>query len=117
MQKSRRVFLKIFSGSILTSLTLSLVQARNVFLNLAAAAGLKPLSEEDPLAKSLGYYKNASKVDAKKWTKRAGPDGKTQFCSNCMFYTPENSSAGKCQIFPANLVTAKGWCNTWAKKP
>ncbi|MBI3555076.1 MAG: high-potential iron-sulfur protein [Deltaproteobacteria bacterium] len=75
------------------------------------------LSEDDPMAKTLGYYKDASKVDVKKWPKRAAPEGKKQFCNNCQFFTADGKTQGKCQIFANKLVASKGWCNTWTAKP
>lgn len=81
-----------------------------------AGATLPLLKESDPTATALGYNANADKVDVKKWTKKAGPDGKSQNCSGCMFYTGIDKKVGKCQIFPNNTVSANAWCNSWSKK-
>ena len=83
----------------------------------AADTALVPLTEDDPTAKALGYYKDASKVDIKKWPKRAGAEGKKQFCSSCNFFTADGKTQGKCSIFVGKSVQAKGWCNTWTPKP
>lgn len=96
--------------------TVSLLFTRVSFGQAAAAAG-GPVPEDDPVAKALGYKKDASKVDTKAFPKRAGAEGKKQFCDNCMFYAAEGPKQGKCQIFQNRLVEAKGWCNSWAVKP
>lgn len=88
------------------------------FLNRANADDKLPqLNEDDPMAKALGYRKDATKVDAAKFPKRAGAEGKTQFCKNCMFYNSPSGKSGKCQIFVGKEVMAMGWCNSWSKKP
>jgi hypothetical protein len=82
----------------------------------AFADGKAPLSPTDPVAQSLGYNPDNTKVDVKKWTKKAGADGKTQKCGTCMFFSAVDGKSGNCQIFPNNSVMTNGWCNTWTKK-
>lgn len=74
------------------------------------------VDEKEPLAVSLGYHKDASKVDTKKWTKRAAADGKTQLCKNCQLYAADKDGKGKCTLFQMRLVSENGWCNGWVKK-
>ena len=78
----------------------------------APAAG--PVPEDDPVAKALGYVKDASKVDPAKYPQfKAG-----QICENCALYTaPTGQNEGPCTIFQNRLVAAKGWCATYAPKP
>lgn len=81
-----------------------------------------PLAEADPMAVALGYHNDAKKVDVKKWSKRAGPEGAKQFCYNCQLYKstsgdPKSSLNGSCQIFPGKTVMGKGWCNSWVQNP
>ena len=72
------------------------------------AAALPPLSEDAPQAKALNYVKVAS--DASGHAKyQAG-----QVCDNCMFWKPANNG---CALFPQNSVEAKGWCQSYVKKP
>lgn len=75
----------------------------------AAAADLPHLSESDPLAKSLGYQSDATKVDQSKFpTYKAG-----EHCGLCRFFqgTPGQSSGyAACQIFAGYSVDAGGWC-------
>jgi len=39
-----------------------------------------------------------------------------QNCTNCLFYTARMEDRGKCQLFAQGLVTAEGWCASWAAK-
>ena len=82
----------------------------------AAAGGLKAISEDDPVAQSLGYKADATKVDVQKYPKRAGAEGAKQFCSGCQFYSAAEGELGKCQLFPNGLVNKNGWCNSWQAK-
>ncbi len=82
----------------------------------AAAAGPKPLSEEDPVAQSLGYKHDATKVDTAKFPKRAGAEGAKQLCSNCQFFKGGEGEWGTCQILAAGAVNKNGWCNSWGAK-
>ncbi len=79
---------------------------------------------DDPTATALGYVHDAAKADLKKFPKRAGAEGATQFCNNCMFVQGEEAEiAGEegkwvgCQLFQKKVVNSKGWCNSWTKKP
>ena len=77
------------------------------------AAELPPLDEADALATNMGYKKDTTKVDAKKYANHKAE----QTCAGCQFFQGEASSAtGPCQIFPGKSVSAKGWCQVWAKK-
>ncbi len=116
---SRREFLKLsglglFSAAALGTLTLRTLPAT------AQAAKLPLVAETEPMAKTLGYVADASKVDTKKWTKKAQPDGKTQACHNCILFNGgkvTTDKTGPCALFPAKHVAAAGWCNSWAKNP
>jgi hypothetical protein len=89
---------------------------------LAQAGKLKPVVESEAQAQSLGYKSDATKVDTKKFPKRAGAEGAKQFCYNCQFYQtkaadPKATKAGPCLIFGGRDVEAKAWCNSWAQNP
>ena len=80
----------------------------------ADAAALTPLDPSDPLAKSLGFMTDASKVNAS-----ANPTYKSgQKCSTCAQFQgkPGEATAG-CTIFAGHSVPAAGWCKVWAQKP
>lgn len=113
----RRKFFKAGAFALASALLLPVLGGRRM-IDLASAEDKLPLlSESDPMAVSLGYKHDAKKVDVKKFPKRADAEGKKQFCENCMFYTGTGKDQGKCQIFVGKEVKAKGWCNSWSKKP
>ncbi len=78
-----------------------------------AAAG--PVDPSEPQAKSLGYVIDATTVDAK-----ANPNYKAgQVCANCL-QVPKGKEGGDqvpCNIFAGRLVSAKGWCKVYVKRP
>jgi len=83
----------------------------------AAAVPTVKLDESDPIAKTLGYRHDATQVDTTRFKVKAGPDGATQFCNNCVQYKEiGNPDWGGCGIFAGKLVAAKGWCSTYARK-
>lgn len=75
------------------------------------------VTADEALAKAMGYTPDASTVDTKKFPKRAGDAGATQFCDNCALYagTADDATA-PCSIFQNRLVRGKGWCNAWVAK-
>ena len=78
----------------------------------AAEAKLPLLSEDDPTAKSLGYFADASTVNAETYPRyEAG-----QACSNCALYMGGDAPKGPCSIFPGKAVQAAGWCSVYAPK-
>ncbi|SFX34079.1 high-potential iron-sulfur protein [Marinospirillum alkaliphilum] len=102
-QNSRRAFLKkgLFGLAALPF-------GMGALTSQAFAQALPPLSEDAPQAKALNYVKVAA--DASNHPKfQAG-----QYCDNCMFWRPANNG---CALFPQNSVEAKGWCQSWVKKP
>jgi High potential iron-sulfur protein len=107
---SRRAIVKtgLLAGLSVPVLGLTTPEAR------AAAAGLTPLDPSDPLAKSLNFTTDASKVDAS-----ANPTYKpTQKCANCAQYQGKAGEAtAACTIFAGHTVPQGGWCKVWAQKP
>lgn len=122
---SRRGFLKQLSLGTLLALPAALTFGR-IFSAQAQApkAGgkLEMVDPKNPQAQALGYVADASKVNTKKWPKRAGADGAKQFCHNCQFYIvdkgadPSKVPVAPCQILMNKGVAGKGWCNTWVKR-
>lgn len=102
-----------------------LLNRRDV-LNAALAAGVvsalhgapaqamaSKLNPSDPIAKSVGYVEDASKVDGKKF-----PSYKPgQACSNCSLILLHYGFYRPCKLFPKNVVNAKGWCSGWTQNP
>lgn len=65
-------------------------------------------------AKALGYVVDATKVDAK-----ANPNYKPgQACVNCL-QSPATAKGAliPCNIFAQRMVSAKGWCKVYVKRP
>ncbi len=83
------------------------------------AAAQTRLEETHPTAMALGYRHNVADVDVTRFPKRDTPEGKTQFCDNCIHYNTAEEQDGwaPCAIFPGQTVAAKGWCNVWVVKP
>lgn len=116
MNSNRRQFLKLTGLGVAGLLVADKVFAQKPAA--PAAAKLEMAKESDPTAVALGYIEDASKVDTKKWPKRAGAEGAKQFCYNCQFYKdkcadPKATAASPCSILANKGVTAKGWCNSW----
>ena len=105
---SRRFFLLSLATASCVSLSaLAPERAR-------AQAGSAPhISEDDPLAKALGYKDDAAAVDKAKYpTFKAG-----QMCSLCRFYQGTAGQAfGPCQVLGNKAVNAKGWCVSFSAK-
>lgn len=119
-KNSRRDFLKLsglglFSAAALGTLTLSALPAG------AQAAKPPLLAETEPMAKNLGYVANATKVDTKKWPKRATEEAKKrQFCQTCILYNGGKATtdpSSTCALFAGKHVTNIGWCNSWNDNP
>lgn len=75
------------------------------------------ISEDNQMAKSLGYKENADSVDTSLRVDKGDSPGATQYCNNCQFKVAEegNEEGLGCQLFPGKLVRSKGWCKSWSK--
>lgn len=72
------------------------------------------VEESDPVAQALGYKEDTTKVDKAKYPNHTNE----QKCSGCALYTGKaGDKTGPCTVFQNKLVTADGWCATYAKKP
>ena len=78
-----------------------------------AQAAAPHISEDDPLAKALGYKNDASAVDKSKYpTYKPG-----QVCGTCRFFQGTAGQAwGPCQVLAMKAVNAKGWCVSYSAK-
>jgi hypothetical protein len=105
---SRRVIVKTGLGAALGLPVLGLT------VQHAQAASLTPLDPSDPLAKSLNFVTDASKVNA-----TANPTYKsTQRCGDCaQFQGRTGDTTAPCAIFTGHTVPQSGWCKVWAEKP
>jgi len=122
MSNTRRDFLKFSTLTVAGAAFLGKAIAPSTAFAQAAKGAKLPMVDEaaDPTAKALGYHADATKVDVKKWPKRAGAEGAKQFCSNCLLLNGAKvttDTAAPCSLFPNKLVASKGWCNSWVKNP
>jgi hypothetical protein len=79
---------------------------------LAQAPG--KLDEKDPMAVSLGFTLDTTKVDAKKYPAHRNE----QRCAGCLMYGGKAADAsGPCSLFGNRIVTANSWCSGFSKKP
>lgn len=100
MTTTRRIFLLTAAAGATT-------------LSLGTRAQTSMLSDQDPLAKALGYVADASRADSKKFPKFAAG----QHCTNCALYQGKATDAGgSCPLFASKQVAGKGWCSAWAPK-
>ena len=79
------------------------------------AQAAQPLVDvKDPVANSLGYVADATKVAA-----AANPTFKAgQKCGNCLqFQGKVADKQGACNLFPGKDVLGAGWCKVGAQKP
>jgi len=75
------------------------------------------VTEDEALAQAMGYVLDAATTDTKKFPKRAGDAGASQFCDNCALFSGEaDAEFAPCSIFQNRLVAGKGWCNAWVAK-
>ncbi|MBL7663330.1 high-potential iron-sulfur protein [bacterium] len=117
----RREFIK---KSLLTlSAAPALVTLGKRAVAQAPATPTKALELSSPIAVSMGYQHDKGKVDKGKFPKVAAAGAETQFCNNCMLWQQgglkvegQEGEWGKCALFMDGLVSAKGWCNSWAPK-
>ncbi len=79
----------------------------------ALADELPHLSPDDAMAAALGYVHDTTTVD-----KAANPRHEnSQVCSNCALVQGGDDEEWRpCAIFPGKLVSANGWCKSWAPK-
>ncbi len=105
------------------ALVVPIVSASQVLLSNMAFAADELVSEKDPVATALGFATDATKVDKKKFPKRAGPEGAKQFCWNCALYqakdpkSPKADATAACPLFAGKKVKQTSWCNSWAPNP
>lgn len=108
-QINRRTFIRRCVGAAALA-----TAAQTGLIPVVNAADLPLVTEDDPMAVTLGYVAEAARADKAKYPKyEAG-----QECAGCIFYTgPEGSAQGPCGVFPGKAVVAGGWCSTWTAKP
>ncbi len=105
------------------ALAVPITSASQLIFSQKAFAADEMVSEKDPTAKALGFATDASKVDIKKFPKRAGAEGAKQFCWSCALYqakdtkNPKADATAPCLILSGKKVKQTSWCNSWAQNP
>jgi len=78
-----------------------------------AGTGEQRLRAEDPVARSLLYVQDTTKVPA--GNPLAARHEPTQRCAGCIHVRGNAGDTWRpCPVFPARLVNANGWCSVWA---
>lgn len=105
---SRRALMR---GAFITA---AMTPAIGLLADSVLAADPSALDPNDPMAKSLGFVVDASKVDAAaNATFKPG-----QKCGTCaQFQGKPGDARGGCNIFTGHTVPQGGWCKVWAQKP
>jgi hypothetical protein len=84
-----------------------------VVLAIGRALAQQKVSEDDELARELGYRLDATTVDAGKWPLYE----KGHVCAKCQqFHGRQGDEWGPCDIFSGKLVHASGWCSEWVER-
>jgi hypothetical protein len=98
---------------------------RREFIKLGLTAGaLLPIvgatfgaatarASEDKLVTEIA--ENGMLVESLQYVNESKTEG--QSCSTCMLFTAGAGGRGKCQLFQQGVVSEKGWCASWSKKP
>jgi hypothetical protein len=105
---TRRHFLRKFAISLSAPLALS------PHLLGQDAPKEEILKEDDPTAVALGYKEDTTKVDKTKYPQHKDD----QVCKDCLLApVPKDGDYIACTAFQNKLVTKKGWCLAYVKKP
>lgn len=107
-RNTRRHFLRKFTATLGAPLVLS----PHVFAQDAPKEEI--LKEDDPAAVALGYKEDTTKVDKAKYPQHKDD----QVCEGCLLApVAKEGDRIACTAFQNKLVTKKGWCMAFAKKP
>ena len=74
----------------------------------------RPLTAEDPVARSLAFYPNTADVPS--GNPLAANHDISQRCGNCLHQRGELEAGQlRCPSFPGRTVSENGWCSLWTK--
>lgn len=84
-------------------------------------AGLPLVEPGKGMAANMNYqHKHSDVKSADLKIVRSGVPFDKQYCDGCMLYASAGKQGGedvgKCTLFAGQVVKAKGWCSSWAKK-
>jgi hypothetical protein len=82
-----------------------------VLPRVASAADLPALTEEDTMAKAMGFVLHTDKANQTKYPKHTNE----QACAKCLHFTEPGKDSARCDLF--NKVVPKGgWCSGFSKR-
>ena len=126
---NRRSFFQVAAltvGALVGYSALARAEERRRGGDAGAGAGAATLVDpKDQAAKAVNYVHNNSEIkDAKLTAERTGVKFKDQKCNGCAFYQKDKeASVGGKKAAPClmpfatgKVVSADGWCTSWAKK-
>jgi hypothetical protein len=103
---ARRRFLKLATAGIAAAPFYGMPMIRR-------ARAQEKVSEDDELARQLGYKQDASQVDASKWPLYE----KGHVCAKCqLFHGKQGDEWGPCDVFGGKFVRSQGWCSEWTER-
>ena len=77
-----------------------------------AHADVPALTEDDKMAKAMGFRLQTEKADQVKFPKHAND----QTCAKCLHYTTVGAESARCDLFN-KIVPKGGWCSGFSKRP
>ncbi len=77
-----------------------------------AFAEVPPLTENDAMAKAMGFRLHTKDADQKKYPKHS----EEQMCSGCLHFTEPGKDQARCDLFN-KIVPKGGWCSGFSKRP
>ena len=75
-------------------------------LSACEPPALQELREDEVVARSLGYKKDAAQVDRQQFTEFVPG----QRCGACRLASPRSAGVLACGAFPGRSVNPNGWC-------
>lgn len=105
LNANRRSFMQFSAAAFIAAPTL-------LSLNVGVAQAGEKLSEDDPMAKALGYKEDTNTVDASAYATHSAD----QVCVDCALYQGDDPEWGACGAVGGKLVAGQGWCVAYAPK-
>jgi len=82
-----------------------------VVLPRMALADVPPLTENDPMARVMGFRLDTTKANQAKYPRH----NNEQMCGKCMHFTNPGADSAKCDLFN-KIVPKGGWCSGFTSR-
>jgi len=82
-----------------------------IALPRVALADVPFLTENDPMAKVMGFRLDTTKANQAKYPRHTNE----QMCARCMHFTNPGADSAKCDLFN-KIVPKGGWCSGFTKR-